>query len=161
MADGMSTNTPTSKSDRFFANEQDGDSESSHCLNDLAKLIVAASKQQITPVLVTDQRLRFTSDFYIELSAAVHRYSGCHVRYEWLPAHRLGDCNPSITGIFKILGGHKTDAQRLSHALPSGCSAIRTLALARNQHPLSELVIGCAGPNDHLPSYAKSIELCT
>ncbi len=157
----MSTSTPTAPSDRLIADEQGGENDPFRGLLDLAKLIVAASKQQITPVLITDRRLRFTSEFYAELCAAVHRQSGCHVRLELLPSHRLGGSRQSIAGLLGLIDGHRSDAQRLGRTLPAGCSAIRTLALARNQPPLSELVIGCAGPNDHLPSYAKSIELCS
>lgn len=156
----MSTSAPAEAILGQAVDYRDCEKQQFRGLDDLARLIVAASKQQITPVLVTQRTLRLNCRFYSELCAAVHRFSGCHVRLELLPTHRVGQHSQSIADFLRLLGGHRSDAQRLTNKLPNGCSAVRTLALARNQQPLSELVIGCAGPYDHLPSYAKSIELC-
>ncbi len=84
-------------------------------LRNLARLIVAASKQELTAVLVSAGKLQFAADFYVELCQAIHQQSGCHVRLEMLPGFRIGS----------LWTSQSRAVQRLQEVLPPGCSVIR------------------------------------
>lgn len=167
----MSINAGFKRAAEFREPDSVGVQELPRGLNHLGRLIVAACNQRITPVLITGRSLQLTDEFYVALCQAVHQQCGCHVTLELLPGCRLNELG-LVEQWFGPLGisrmnwtffqtRHKSAVERLNRTLPPGCNSIRTLALSRNLPPLSELVIGLAGEDDHLPSYAKSIELCT
>ena len=120
-------------------------------LADLAKVIFACGKGGATPVIVCGHSIVLMDEFYEALCRAVRSCSGCSVRLDILPGHRL-------SGTMWLLW-RKRHVNRLNKRLTGTATVGRTVALSRTKHPTSEIVIGLAGPNDELPSYAKSIEL--
>ena len=120
-------------------------------LAELAKVIFACGKRGTTPVIVCARSIILMDEFYLALCRAVHSRSGCSIRLDILPGHRLS----GMLGIIR----RRSHVQRLNKKLLGTATAGSTLALSRTNHPTSEIVIGLAGPKDELPSYAKSIEL--
>jgi hypothetical protein len=117
----------------------------------LAKAITACGKQGMTPVIVCSDRFMLEDAFYLALCDAVRAASGCEVRFDLLPGHRMPGIRSRVS--------RRHSAQRLNKRLSGSGSASMTIALSRTSQPASEIVIGFAGPKDELPSYAKTIEL--
>ncbi len=120
-------------------------------LADLAKVIFTCGKGGSTPVIVCGHSIVLMDEFYVALCRAVRSCSGCSVRLDILPGHRLSG---TVWSWWR-----KRRVKRLNIRLTGTATAGRTVALSRTKHPTSEIVIGLAGPKDELPSYAKSIEL--
>jgi len=120
-------------------------------LAELAKVIMACGRCGMTPVIVCGPGITLQPSFYEALCDAVFAGSGCTVRLDLLPSHR-------IPGVFSGLYRGRA-VQRLSKRLSGKGAANTTIALSRVRHPMSEMVVGFAGSKDVLPSYAKSIEL--
>jgi hypothetical protein len=120
-------------------------------LAELAKVIFACGKSGTTPVIVCGHAIVLMDEFYVALCHAVRKRSGCSVRLDILPGHRL-------SGMLSVIR-RRSHLQRLNKRLMGTATVGSTLALSRTNHPTSEIVIGLAGPKDELPSYAKSIEL--
>jgi len=120
-------------------------------LAELAKVIFTCGKRGTTPVIVCGHSIVLKDEFYLALCRAVREKSGCSVRLDILPGHRLS----GMLGVIR----RRSHVQRLNKKLLGTATAGSTLALSRTNHPTSEIVIGLAGPKDELPSYAKSIEL--
>jgi hypothetical protein len=136
--------------DAWVMSDQNNDPSRSP-LAGLARTITACGKQGMTPVIVCSDQFILQDDFYLALCDAVRAASGCEVRFDLLPGHRM----PGIRSLFS----RRHSAQRLNRRLSGNGSASMTIALSRTSQPTSEIIVGFAGPNDELPSYAKPIEL--
>jgi len=127
-------------------------------------------RRSVTPVLVTDPRLVLADEFYVRLCEAVVQRVGRPVRLDLLPGHRLSLWGPAsllnvgpwlpaplASAIFSPM--RKAALKRLAKRLPGRARIESTVAVARPGGSLRELVIGLAGPNDQLPSFAEEVVL--
>jgi len=160
--------------DEQTADEQTaGESRTDDLLGPLADIVCELEQQRgVTPVLVSDDRVVLSDDFYVGLCAAVAKRSGRSVRLDILPGHRLspsGRVYRSVAGqsvgpwlpavvASAIFGPLRRRAiKRLSNRLPARSRIESTAAVARPGGSLRELVIGLAGPADELPSFAEEV----
>ncbi len=102
-------------------------------------------------MIVCSSSITLADEFYEALCETVHEQSGCTVRLDLLPRHRLS----GLWGGFARRWHLRRLQQRLQH-----CGHVKTtIVLSRIGGSPRELVIGFAGPSDELPTYAKPIEL--
>lgn len=120
-------------------------------LAELARVIASCGKRGVTPVIKCDASITLRDEFYVALCQAVRAESGCDVRLDLLPDHRLA-------GNLRLLR-RQSHIRRLNRRLEGTASATPTIALSRSRISPSEIIIGLAGPKDELPPYAKAIEL--
>jgi len=120
-------------------------------LAELAVIITRCGRQGMTPVIVCGDAMTLRDEFYQSLCEAVRAASGCTVRLDVLPHHRLPGVIAAIFRDFAV--------SRFAKRLANFATVTTTVALSRSGHPSSEIVVGLAGKKDDLPSYAKAIEL--
>ncbi len=128
-------------------------------LVELAKAISVCGRRGITPVIVCGPKISLADDFFVELCRAVTSHSGRNVRLDLLPGHRLDGYR--WAGWSRLLSMQRVKRLRkqLRNAGNASSETSTTIALSRQGVGGEPLVIGLAGPQDHLPTYAKLIEL--
>jgi len=135
---------------------QDRDeSMATQSLAELAGVILRIAHNGQTPVIVCDDRILLCDGFYVALGISIHAASGCSMRLDLLPNHRV----PGWLSSLDRRSAAMRFAKRLDRASDGASVATPTIVLSRTIRPASQVVIGFAGGRDVLPSYAKPIAL--